>query len=390
MKGVAYIWGRGVLFSSMPLFLNKDFDMANPKDVLVVTTSLVDGLKIKQYLKPVSAHIVAGTNLFSDFLGGLTDVFGGRSQSYQKQLTSLYNEAIARIKYAAFEIGANCILGLSIDMDEISGKSKSMFMLTAVGTAVILEKEVTERAFLPKSDEIFENVAVDRINVLRKKKSIIEKANLDNLKLNDDIWDFITTNQIDEVFPFLLKKFSVEILNDSIRPGTSERFYQLLLGYIEALPEQKKLDLLYNSIKDEENEQIAQKLSKIIKKLNLYDFHRSLELLKSEDFQIQKRGVGVASYDKAFYNKQDIEGLQTIRSYIKEAFAERGTRTTKKQLLSSKEKEVWTCECGKINDIGAYCTGCGQDIYGFKQNEEKPSAVENYIQEKIELISEYV
>ena len=58
--------------------------MANPKDVLVVTTSSVDGLKVKRYLKPVSAHIVAGTNLFSDFLGGLTDVFGGRSQTYQK------------------------------------------------------------------------------------------------------------------------------------------------------------------------------------------------------------------------------------------------------------------------------------------------------------------
>ncbi len=103
--------------------------MASPKDVLVITASSTDGLKIKRYLKPVSAHIVAGTNLFSDFFGGLTDVFGGRSQTYQRQLTSLYNEAIERIKIAAYEIGANCIVGLNIDMDEISGKGKSMFML---------------------------------------------------------------------------------------------------------------------------------------------------------------------------------------------------------------------------------------------------------------------
>lgn len=53
--------------------------MANLKDILVITTSSAEGLKIKKHLKPVSAHIVAGTNLFSDFLGGLTDVFGGRS-----------------------------------------------------------------------------------------------------------------------------------------------------------------------------------------------------------------------------------------------------------------------------------------------------------------------
>jgi uncharacterized protein YbjQ (UPF0145 family) len=95
--------------------------MANPKDILVITTSSAEGLIIKKYLKPVSAHIVAGTNLFSDFLGGLTDVFGGRSSSYQKQLSSLYNEAIERIKYNAYEIGGNCVIGLSIDMDEISG-----------------------------------------------------------------------------------------------------------------------------------------------------------------------------------------------------------------------------------------------------------------------------
>ena len=65
--------------------------MATAKDILVVTSGTLDGIKIKRYLKPVSAHIVAGTNLFSDFMGGLTDVFGGRSQAYQKQLASLYS-----------------------------------------------------------------------------------------------------------------------------------------------------------------------------------------------------------------------------------------------------------------------------------------------------------
>src|SRR6266496_3647452 len=367
-----------VIIFGHTLNFKPNLDMANPKDVLVITTSSVDGLKIKRYLKPVSAHIVAGTNLFSDFLGGLTDVFGGRSQSYQKQLTSLYNEAIERIKYAAYEIGANCIVGLSIDMDEISGKGKSMFMLTAIGTAVILEKEVAEKALLPKSDEKFENVSVDRINVLRNKKAIIEKANSGNLTLDDDVWSFITANQVDEVFPFLLKKFSEAITYDQMNPGTSEKFYRLLVGYIDALPEQKKLDLLYNGVKSFQNDQISLKLSEIIEELDLFDFNKSMELLKSDNFQIQKRGVRVATYDKPFYSKQDKQDLQKIKNFINETFVERGTRTTKKQLLSSKEKEVWTCECGKTNDMNTYCSGCGQDIYGFKQNEIKPSTVDNY------------
>jgi uncharacterized protein YbjQ (UPF0145 family) len=363
--------------------------MANPKDVLVITTSSIDGLKIKKYLKPVSAHIVAGTNLFNDFLGGLSDVFGGRSQTYQRQLVSLYNEAIERVKFAAYEIGANCIVGLSVDMDEISGKGKSMFMLTAVGTAVILEKENSEKTSLPKSIEKFENVAVDRVNELRTKKAIIEKANSGTLTLNEEIWSFITSNQVDEVFPYLLKSLSTILVNET-NTEASENFYKLLVSYTDALPENKKLELLYDTIANETNERLIFKLAKIIKELNLFDFKKSLELLESDNFQAKKIGLRIVTYDKPFYNKQDIADLQTIKDYIQNNFGERGKRTIKKQLLSSKEKEVWTCECGKVNEMGEYCTNCNQDIYGFKSNEVKPLGAELYIEQKIELISEFV
>ena len=364
--------------------------MANPKDILVITTSSADGIKVKRYLKPVSAHIVAGTNLFSDFLGGLTDVFGGRSQSYQKQLTSLYSEAIERIKIAAYELGANCILGLSIDMDEISGKGKSMFMLTAIGTAVILEKETIEKSPLPNLSEKFENVGVDRINILRNKKNIIAKANAEDLGLNDDVWSFITANQVEEVFPYLLKMYSKEIASDEFNPGVSANFHKQFTTYIDALPDNIKLDLLYNSIQTEQKEQLALKLAGIIDELNLFDFNRIMQLLKSDDFQIQKIGLRISKFDKPFYNKEDIKDLQTIKNYAKETFVERGKRSMKKQLLSSKEKEVWTCECGKTNDIESNCSGCFKDIYGFKTNEVKPTLAVNYIQEKIVLITEYV
>jgi len=115
-----------------------------------------------------------------------------------------------------------------------------------------------------------------------------------------------------------------------------------------------------------------------------------MELLNSDNFRTKKRALRIVTYNKPYYNTQDIQELQHIRSYIQQAFTERGTRTTKKQLLSSKEKEVWTCECGKTSDIDTYCNGCGQDIYGFKQNEMKPADADNYIGEKIELISEYI
>lgn len=364
--------------------------MAQSKDVLVITSSSIEGYKVKKYLKPVTAHIVAGTNLFSDFLGGLTDVFGGRSNTYQKQLQSLYNEAIEQIKNAAFQLGGNCIIGLSIDMDEISGKGKSMFMLTAIGTAVIIDEEFNSTINQPNTNENLEIVSSEKINILMDKKKLIELANLDTLSLDENTWNFIISNQIDEVSTFLMKRFSLEVSKDEKYPDRDKTtFYEWHSNFITALSDEKKIHLLYDTIKVESNDLAASKLAKIINELFLFDFKRIMELLKDNNLQIQKRGLLISTYDKIFYNKQDIEDLKSIKEYIQVTFKERGTRSITKQLLS-KEKEIWTCECKATNDIGTYCNSCYKDIYGFKKTEISPSKAINIISTKIDLISESI
>ena len=364
--------------------------MANPKDILVITTSSTEGLRIKKYLKPVSAHIVAGTNLFSDFLGGLTDVFGGRSSSYQKQLSSLYNEAIDRIKYNAHEIGGNCVIGLNIDMDEISGKGKSMFMLTAIGTAVIIEKDEKLNS-LSNTNEKFENVGVEKIDNLRQRKIIIEKAEKQELYYDDETWSFITSNQVYEVFPTLLSRHTSVIENFESMQDTYNLFNTYFINYIDALEENKKVSLLYEKIEIETNNQVALYLSKIIKELNLFDYEKNMSLLKNSDFQKQKIGLKISTYDKSFYERKDIVNLNQTKTFISENFKERGEISTKKQLLSSKEKEVWNCECGnKSVEIAKYCGSCKNDIFGFKESEMAPTEIVKYIDQKIELIKEYV
>ena len=364
--------------------------MANPKDLLVITTSSVEGLKIKKYLKPVSAHVVAGTNLFSDFFASFSDTFGGRSGTYQKQLSSLYNEAIERIKHNAHEIGANCIIGLNIDMDEISGKGKSMFMLTAVGTAVIIEKDEKLNS-TSNTNEKFENVGVERINNLRQRKNIIENAKSETLVYEDETWSFITSNQVHEVFPYILKRFTNVIVNFDTLQETYNTFNKNFISYIDALDENKKASLIYDKIESEENKQVALYLSKVIKELNLFDFEKNMSLLKNADFQKQKIGVRISVYDKPYYDRKDMDDLTKMKNYISSSFKERGEITTKKQMLSSKEKEVWNCECGnKGNEVGQSCGSCNNDIFGFKQNEFKPNDVVEYIEQKIELMKEYI
>lgn len=365
--------------------------MFNPKNILVTTTSTVEGIQVKQYLKPVTAHIVAGAGMMSDFFASFTDVFGGRSSSYQKKLTSLYNEAIARLKLAAYELGANCIIGLTIDFDELSGKGKEMFMITAIGTACIIEQSEKKIIQITDSQEKFKNVALDRLQILDSKKNIIAKAAEGILVLSEEVWNFITTNQVHEVFPYILKKFHPFVTNANVGTEEVKAFYKYLLSYIEAFPDQLRTELLYERIASENDDALAFYLCDIVKDLHLLDLNKVEMLFHLIEFQKQKRGLRIITYDKNYYDKEDIQALNSLSDYILSTFTERGTRSTKKQMLSSKEKEIWICECGKSNDMDLnYCQNCVRDIYGFKSNEVTPAKAAINIKNKVGLISELV
>lgn len=106
--------------------------------VIITTTSLIDGYKVAQYLGIVNANFVAGTDFMTDFFASVSDIFGGVSGSYKSEMDRLYERAKWAITEEAKRKGANAILGFRIDFDEISGKGKSMFMISVSGTAVKL------------------------------------------------------------------------------------------------------------------------------------------------------------------------------------------------------------------------------------------------------------
>jgi uncharacterized protein YbjQ (UPF0145 family) len=361
--------------------------MLSPKQVLVVTTSDLGDLKITNYLKPVSAHVVAGTNVFSDLAASLTDFFGGRSGSYQKQLASLYDEAIERIKFSAFELGANCVLGLKVDIDEISGKNKAMFMITAVGTAAIAEVSNKSQQLFG-SDVKLENVSVEKINTHRRKNQVIKESNAEYWGITDDIWDFISDNQIEEVFPALIRKYKGFLTN--LQVDEAKNFFKKIMAYLERFPEDKKRDIIYLAVFNENDEKVARDLSLLINEYRLLDLKLVYNVLVNDDFENQKKVLRMLTYDKPFYNKEDIADLEKIKVLIGEKFKEKGIRSMRKQLLSSKEKEVWLCDCGQSGDIDAHCTKCGKDIYGFKAVDVSPEKAIAIIDQKTALIAYFV
>lgn len=115
--------------------------------MIITTTNNIIDYKIDRYLGLINANQVIGANLIADFMASFSDVFGGRSGAYRGRLDQLYIDIKALLEEKASQMGANAIIGVRIDFDEISGQGKSMFMVTAYGTAVEISpiKEVQRK-----------------------------------------------------------------------------------------------------------------------------------------------------------------------------------------------------------------------------------------------------
>lgn len=105
----------------------------------LTTTFTVPGREIRESLGVVAAECVLGINIFSDLLGGLRDIVGGRSGTHQKALREARQTCLDELASEAESRGADAVVGIDLDYSEISGSGKGMVLLVASGTAVRLE-----------------------------------------------------------------------------------------------------------------------------------------------------------------------------------------------------------------------------------------------------------
>lgn len=108
---------------------------------VLLTTESAPNLAISRRIDIVTAEVVIGMHLFKDIAGVFRDVFGGRSKAMQDGLRDARKSALAELRREAALIGANAVVGVSLDYSEISGGGKSMLFLVASGTAVTLAEQ---------------------------------------------------------------------------------------------------------------------------------------------------------------------------------------------------------------------------------------------------------
>ena len=106
--------------------------------MIITTTHNIEGKKIVKYLGLVTGEAIIGANFVKDFFAGIRDIVGGRAGSYEEGLREAKNIALAEMQDTALRLGANAIVGIDLDYETMGG-SGSMLMVSASGTAVIIE-----------------------------------------------------------------------------------------------------------------------------------------------------------------------------------------------------------------------------------------------------------
>lgn len=106
--------------------------------MILSTTNGIEGRKVVKYLGLVSGDAILGANIFRDLFASIRDIVGGRSAAYETELRKAKDLALGEMREQARHLGANAIVGIDIDYETI-GANGSMLMVSATGTAVVVE-----------------------------------------------------------------------------------------------------------------------------------------------------------------------------------------------------------------------------------------------------------
>ncbi len=85
--------------------------------MIITTTPSIEGKKIVEYKGIVFGEVISGVDFIKDFAAGLTNIFGGRSGSYEGELIEARENALREMEKRAASVGANAVIGVDFDYE---------------------------------------------------------------------------------------------------------------------------------------------------------------------------------------------------------------------------------------------------------------------------------
>lgn len=104
---------------------------------LITTSTSLEGYKITKQLGLVRGITVRSRSIVGNLVGGFMTLFGGKSAIYTELCEKAREEALHLMIENAEEIGANAIISMRYDANEVM---TGLTEVLAYGTAVVVEK----------------------------------------------------------------------------------------------------------------------------------------------------------------------------------------------------------------------------------------------------------
>ena len=369
----------------------------NRNQIIVSTTSTLDGWAIDGYLDVVSARVVAGTNVFSDIAASFSDVFGGRSSSYQKQLADINEQVLSDLQAQATRVGADALIGVKVDHDEISGGNRQLLMVTATGTAVRASKRKTDRnadvsagagldaagdtagdAGSTDSNASPSRIGADEMRTQMRKARLLRASEKGKLRYTEDVWRFLIRNAVEDLAKEIRETVNVHLNRpESLRSDEDKQFIKYSRDYFGALPVSDAKNHLYNlAAKGNRNE--AEYATELIVEQRLLDWAWINTLMDTDVFQHSKRTLPILTKaHKPYYTENDMGHIQRTVERLHNDFPKQGEviEVEKSGMFASGTEKKWTIDGGMhISMDRTYDPQTGQDIYGFESHEVRPDA----------------
>lgn len=325
----------------------------NQDKLLVTSSDNIPYEEIDQQYGIVDSQIVVGANIFRDAFAGFRDLFGGETKGYKKDIDKMKAAALSNIKSQAKEKGANAIISLKIDLDELSGGNKSMFMMNVYGSAVKLKQSALEST--AESSDIAE-LSFEEINYFKKRSKL--KSKIDKV---DNIIREIDLKLLSE-YSLWEKEIVKKVLNDyeNSHSHIREKFQE----HIDEIPLQFIEEYLSNNF-DEIKRSLWDRIYNTFESRNWFNYDFLKTNLKDQNHIKRFRALQLCNIEKNLYEKEDANQHQELAHFISNDFD--STIPTEIVTKMINKKEVYICpNCLKQTDTSrSYCE-CGANNLGLE------------------------
>lgn len=366
----------------------------------ITTGTSIDGWEIEEHLGVVSCHAVAGTGIFSDVAASFRDFFGGRSEGYRQQLQSLYSEVLSDLVQQAAMQSANWLIGLRIDIDEISGKDKQMFMITGLATAV-RARSCSAPAVDEKSQDGNLRISREQIRISIRKAAILQSLRTSSQPPSVEDFSFLSQHRVaeagnllmrvianarnvseTELDPYHLKQQSEE--GSLIRAGTVD---DCMLRYLASLDPDTATGILFTAVA---NEETAKTACGLLNKSTLGSLQHSLALLRTPDPRLRRWGLQTLQADQQGYSLRDMQIIDKLLALLPGCFPDLFVEVQTRTLLGGQRIEL-RCPCGYTNPAGSsVCAGCEHDRSGFLLKEFSPQQAVLHLQSLRSALEQFI